>query len=146
MTLTEIVVTLALGAVGGLISFEIWGWLPIVTRVLDEARRKVVLDEDSADASERFNERRVTGVAWSARQLSVARLRQVHAGRSIRHRLLCFISVGRRCPHQLPNGSRTSRVAGSNGRAPWLCDLNQLWGNPRRIAPSSEDLADIKTQ
>jgi hypothetical protein len=79
MTLTEIVLTLVLGAVGGLISFEIWGWLPIVTRVLDGARRKVVLDEDSSDASERFNERRVTGVAWLAMQLSVALLRQVHA-------------------------------------------------------------------
>lgn len=85
--LTEIVLTVVLGAVGGLISFEIWGWLPNVTRALDEARRQIAADEPPANPSERFSERRVTGVAWSASQLTVAFVRQVRSGRHRARRL-----------------------------------------------------------
>jgi hypothetical protein len=77
MSLGEIALTLLLGTLGSLVSIEIWGWLPNITRGLDEARKRLTAKEPPGKASDRFSERRLAGLVWSASQLALALTRQI---------------------------------------------------------------------
>lgn len=80
MDSTSIALTLVLGTVAGLAAFEIWGWLPVMTRALEGARRRLAVEEKAGDeSSERFGERRLAGLIWSASRLSLALVRQLRS-------------------------------------------------------------------
>jgi hypothetical protein len=77
--------TFLLGIVVSLIAIELWGWIPVITRALDRLRSRIARDADEgprAGTSDRFQERRLAGIGWSAWQVAAALGREIRAERA----------------------------------------------------------------